>query len=148
MNINAERRQFERFLFSSESNVKVKLNLFDNDDTSIVADITNLSEEGLGLSFGNTLPVSLCEGDWIMLKRVEGPLELKLLAGLEMKLKWIMSYNPSRGTRFGCLFANISPAAKEQIRKFICTRIDQNLNDKENLESKMAACSNNESNTL
>lgn len=140
MNTKAERRQFERFLFSSGSNARAKLNLFDNhDNIAIDADITNLSEEGLGLNFGGTLPISLCEGDWILLKGIEGLPELKLLTGLELKLKWMMSYNPSRGTRLGCLFTNISPAAKEQIRKFICTRIDQSLSDKENSESKMAA---------
>jgi len=133
MNTQAERRQCERFLFYSESNVKAKLNLFDDDDVSIVADVTNLSEEGMGLSFGNTLPVSLCEGDWIMLKGIQGLPELQFLAGLEMKLRWIMNYSPSRGTRFGCLFANIFPAAKEQIRQFIHTRIDQKLNDTKKL---------------
>ena len=64
-----------------------------------------------------------------MLKGIESPTELKFLAGLEVKLKWIMNYSPSRGTRFGCLFANISPAAKEQIRQFISSRIDKKLND-------------------
>ena len=130
MNTQAERRRFERFLFSSESNAKAKLNLFDDNNVAIVAEITNLSEEGMGLTYGNTLPVSLSEGDWIMLKGIESPPELKFLAGLEVKLRWIMNYSPSRGTRFGCLFANISPAAREQIRQFISSRIDKKLNNK------------------
>ena len=130
MNTQVERRRYERFLFSSESNAKAKLNLFDDNNVAIVAEITNLSEEGMGLIYGNALPVSLSEGDWIMLKGIESPPELKFLAGLEVKLKWIMSYSPSRGTRFGCLFANISPAAKEQIRQFIGSRIEQKLNNK------------------
>ena len=129
MNTQAERRRFERFLFSSESNAKAKLNLFDDNNVAIVAEITNLSEEGMGLTYGNTLPVSLSEGDWIMLKGIESPPELKFLAGLEVKLRWIMNYSPSRGTRFGCLFANISPAAREQIRQFISSRIDKKLNN-------------------
>ena len=129
MSTQVERRQFERFLFSSESNAKAKLNLFDDDNVAIVADITNLSEEGMGLTYGNKLPVSLSEGDWIMLKGIESPPELKFLAGLEMKLRWIMNYSPSRGTRFGCLFANISPTAKEQIKQFISSRIDQKLSN-------------------
>jgi hypothetical protein len=128
MNTKAERRQFERYLFPNNSNIKAILNLFDDDNTAIVADITNLSEEGLGLIFSDPIPMSLCEGDWIMLKGTEGLPELKYLAGLEMKLKWVMSYNPSRGTPFGCLFANISPAAKEEIRQFIHERINQKLN--------------------
>ena len=128
MNTKTERREFERFLFPKEWNVTAKLNLFDNNDIAIDADITNLSEEGLGLNFGNTLPISLCEGDWILLKGIEGLPELKFLAGIEMKLKWMMSYKPSRGTRLGCLFANISPVAKEQIRQFVYTQIDKNLN--------------------
>jgi len=130
MNTQSERRRFERFLFSSESNAKAKLNLFDDNNVAIVAEITNLSEEGMGLTYGNTLPVSLSEGDWIMLKGIESPPELKFLAGLEVKLRWIMNYSPSRGTRFGCLFANISPAAREQIRQFISSRIDKKLNNK------------------
>lgn len=128
MKTNVERRQFERFLFSGESNASVTLNLCDNDSNSIIADITNLSEEGLGLIFGATLPTILCEGDWIILKRIDGLPELKFLTGLEMKLKWIMRYSPSRGTRFGCVFANISPAVKKQIRQFIHARIDRKLN--------------------
>ena len=139
MNTKAERRQFERFLFSNDSIVTAKLNLFDNDDTSLVADITNLSEEGLGLNFGTTLSAPLCEGDWIVLKQIEGLPELKFLAGIEMKLKWIMRYNPSRGTRFGCVFANISPAVKEQIKQFIHMQIDQKLSDTQSQKSKISA---------
>jgi len=140
MNTIAERRQFDRFLFSKEWNVTAKLNLFDGDDTSVVADITNLSEEGLGLNFKNNLLHPLCEGDRAVLIKIEGMPELRFLVGVEMKLQWIIIYNSSRGTPAGCLFDNISPAIREQIRKFICTRIDQNLSDKENPESKMAAC--------
>jgi hypothetical protein len=129
MNIKAERRQFERYLFPGNSKLKAKLNLFDDDNTTIVADVTNLSEEGLGFNYSEPLPMSLCEGDWIILKGTEGLPELKFLAGFEMKLKWVMSYNQSRGTIFGCLFVNLPPAAKEQIKEFVRERINKELID-------------------
>jgi hypothetical protein len=128
MNTKAERRQCERYLFPNESNAKAKLNLFDGDNTAIVADIITLSEEGLGLSYGSNLPVALCEDDWIMLKGIEGLPGLNFLKDLEMKLRWVMAYRPSKGMCFGCLFDNISPVVKEQIRQFVHEQINQKPN--------------------
>ena len=110
-----------------------KLNPFDNDDTFVVADITNLSEEGLGLNFRTNLPPSLCEGDIVVLTKIEGLPELNFLVGVEIKFKWIMSYNSSRATRSGCVFVNISPATIKQIKQFIHIQINQKLNHTESL---------------
>ncbi len=125
MNIDQkEKRQFSRLLFSDENRISVILRSSDLSETSLKADIMNLSEGGIGLRFMEREAASVCEGENLYIAEISGQYQLSFLKTVETKVKWILEYKPSRGIRAGCEFMNFPEDTRNKIRTFINSQIE------------------------
>lgn len=124
-----ERRSVSRFLFSSDD--KISLTLEDRNKNILKADILNLSEEGLGLNFKINPTPALKPGDRFYILEIKGLPSSEFLRSIEMEVKWILRYQPTRGARSGCEFTNNSEMLRKNIRKLINEQISKRAKNTE-----------------
>ncbi len=127
MNIEIEKRQYERFLFSSDVSVLATLTSTDSHKKMYVAEIKNLSKGGMGLKFNNVSPDTIHEGGHFIITKIDGIESLQFLTTIKVVIRWIMNYKPSLGIRSGCEFLNISDSVRKEIGQYINIEIDRKL---------------------
>ncbi len=116
-------------LISGKTELIASLIPIGNEETPVFAEIINLSEEGMGFIFRNKPSLNLYEGRRFILKEIQGNQSLRFLTGIEMEIKWIIGYHPSRGIRLGCVFSQITETVRDKIRQSINRQIDNKISD-------------------
>ncbi len=127
MNIEIEKRLFERFLFSSDVKVLADLTATDAQKKTYVAELKNISKGGMGLKFKNVSPDTIHEGDHFIITKIDRIDTLQFLTTIKIVIRWIMNYKHSEGIHSGCEFINISDSIREEIGQFISLEIDRKL---------------------
>ena len=70
----------------------------------------------------NTNP-SLKPGDRFYILEIKGLPSSEFLRSIEMEVKWILRYNPAKGTRSGCEFTKNTEMLRKNIRNLIDEQI-------------------------
>ena len=89
-----ERRRCKRIFFSLEEGVKGTFAFSDRQKGILMAQIINVSEDGLGLTISKDDKKRIDKGDHLILSHIIGIKGLEPLLNVEAEIKWILD-NPA-----------------------------------------------------
>jgi hypothetical protein len=115
----SERRRFERLYFKAEDNVKCILSLPNNPEKLLIANITDLSEDGIGFVINKTEYVSITAGDHLILNEVKEKIHLAFFRNIEIEIKWVLNHQDLNKVGFGSQIINTSNKLRHNIRYFM-----------------------------
>jgi len=115
-----ERRQFRRIVFTLDDGI---VGLLDppgvNGGQPIAAQVLNLSEGGLQLTFNTVLKQRIKEGDRLLLSEIRGPRTAEVIINVDTEVRWISRSQLSEKIGLGCEFKNLLDDTKQKINKII-----------------------------
>jgi c-di-GMP-binding flagellar brake protein YcgR len=115
-----ERRQFRRIVFTLDDGI---VGLLDPPGVKggqpITAQVLNLSEGGLQLTFNTVLKQRIKEGDRLLLTEIRGVDAAEVIVNVDTEVRWISRSQLSEKIGLGCEFKNLLKDAKQKINKII-----------------------------
>jgi c-di-GMP-binding flagellar brake protein YcgR len=114
-----ERRKHKRVLFTVEDGVVGVFSPPDSLDESVTANIMNLSEGGLQLTFQSILENKIKEGDQLLLTEIKGKDTSQMIVNVDTEVKWISEDQLSQQVGIGCEFKDLLEFKKEQINEIV-----------------------------
>jgi len=115
----AERRKFERAVFTLEDGVFGILSVPGIHDRSLQASIINISEGGIQFTLEPQNKNKIRAGDRVVVLQIKAPATLKFLVNIDAEVKWVLHPEMFEHAGAGCQFINISPTSREQIAAFV-----------------------------
>lgn len=115
-----ERRKFRRFVFTLEDGI---VGVFEppgvKGDKHISAQVLNLSEGGLQLTFNAVLKQRIKEGDRLLLTEIQGSGSSEVVVNVDTEVRWISRDELSEKVGIGCEFINLLEDTKQKLNKMI-----------------------------
>ena len=115
----AERRKFKRVLFTIEDGIIGTLSMPGAEDRKITADIINISEGGICLTFKPILNQKIKEGDRLLLTELKSAKSKQLIINVDTEIKWISDSELSDKVGTGCEFVDVLDDKKSDINEFV-----------------------------
>ena len=114
-----ERRKYKRVLFTIEDGVVGVFNPPDSYEESVTANIMNLSEGGLQLTFQSILDNKIKEGDRLLLTEIKGKDTSQMIINVDTEVKWISEDQLSQQVGIGCEFKDLLEFKKDKINEIV-----------------------------
>ena len=114
-----ERRQFKRVLFTVEDGIIGTLTLPGNKHEKITAQVINISEGGICLTFKPILNQKIKEGDRLLLTSLQGSQSKQLIINVDAEIKWISENELSNKIGTGCEFIDLLADEQKHINDMI-----------------------------
>ena len=115
-----ERRQFKRIVFTPADGIVGILEPTGTDgNQGITAQVLNLSEGGLQLTFNAVLKQRIKEGDRLLLTEIRGTGSSEVIINVDTEVRWISRSQLSEKIGLGCEFKNLLDDTKSKINKLI-----------------------------
>lgn len=115
-----DRRQFKRVFFSSrDDDISGWFAIPSLPDTHIVAQIMDLSEDGLGITVPKEKSPPVRRGDFLVLTRIDSLDALAFLTDVRLEIKWILKHRSLDHVGLGCQFNPLTPEMRQQIAAFM-----------------------------
>jgi c-di-GMP-binding flagellar brake protein YcgR len=115
-----ERRHFRRIVFTLDDGI---VGLLDPPGVKggqpITAQVLNLSEGGLQLTFNTVLKQRIKEGDRLLLTEIRGSQTSEVVVNVDTEVRWISRSQLSEKIGIGCEFKNLLEDTKQKINKII-----------------------------
>jgi len=115
-----ERRQFRRIVFTLDDGI---VGLLDPPGVKggqpITAQVLNLSEGGLQLTFNTVLKQRIKEGDRLLLTEIRGASAAEVIVNVDTEVRWISRSQLSEKIGLGCEFKNLLKDTRQKINKII-----------------------------
>jgi len=115
-----ERRQFRRVVFTMEDGI---VGVFEppgvEGSKHISAQVLNLSEGGLQLTFNTVLKQRIKEGDRLLLTEIRGSGSTEVVVNVDTEVRWISRDELSEKIGIGCEFINLLDDTKQKINKMM-----------------------------
>jgi c-di-GMP-binding flagellar brake protein YcgR len=115
-----ERRQYKRVVFTLDDGI---VGLLDppgvNGGQPISAQVLNLSEGGLQLTFNTVLKQRIKEGDRLLLTEIRGHQTSEVIINVDTEVRWISRSQLSEKIGLGCEFKNLLEDTRQKINKII-----------------------------
>ena len=115
----AERRQFKRVLFTLEDGIIGTLTVAGNGSEQITAEVINISEGGICLTFKPILNQKIKEGDRLLLTEIKSTRSKQLIINVDTEIKWISENELSDRIGTGCEFVEVHSNKKADINEFV-----------------------------
>ena len=115
----AERRAYNRVLFTVEDGIIGTLSLPGKETDPITAEVINISEGGICLTFKPILNQRIKEGDRLLLTEIRSKKSQQLIINVDTEIKWISENELSNQIGTGCEFGNIPAEEKDRINEFV-----------------------------
>ena len=113
-----ERRQHKRLLFTVEDGVVGIIARPHDNEQEITANVLNLSEGGVYLTFRSILGNKIKEGDRLLLTEIKGSNSSQVILNVDTEVKWISEDELSQEIGVGCEFLNILKDSKHELNEF------------------------------
>jgi c-di-GMP-binding flagellar brake protein YcgR len=115
-----ERRQFKRVVFTMDDGIVGILNPPGvSRGQPITAQVLNLSEGGLQLTFNAVLKQRIKEGDRLLLTEIRGSAASEVIVNVDTEVRWISRSQLSEKIGIGCEFKNLLEDTKKKINRLI-----------------------------
>jgi c-di-GMP-binding flagellar brake protein YcgR len=114
-----ERRQHKRLLFTVEDGVVGVISDPHGNEQEITANVLNLSEGGVYLTFRSILGNQIKEGDQLLLTEIKGSNSSQVVLNVDTEVKWISEDELSKEIGVGCEFLNILKDNKQELNEFV-----------------------------
>ena len=124
----SERRKFKRVLFTPEDGIVGVFNPPHDEGEMITAQVMNVSEGGLQLTFKPILKNRIKEGDRLLLTEIKGTTSSQVIINVDTEVRWISEDQLSKQIGIGCEFQNVLEQNKRQISEFVEFWYIQRLN--------------------
>jgi len=115
-----ERRQFRRIVFTLDDGI---VGILDPPGVKggqpITAQVLNLSEGGLQLTFNTVLKQRIKEGDRLLLTEIRGASTAEVIVNVDTEVRWISRSQLSEKIGLGCEFKNLLKDTRQKINKII-----------------------------
>jgi c-di-GMP-binding flagellar brake protein YcgR len=115
-----ERRLHKRVVFTLEDGI---VGIFDPPGVSqqqrITAQVLNLSEGGLQLTFDTVLKHRIKPGDRLLLTEIRGSNPAEVIVNIDSEVRWISRSQLSEKIGIGCEFRNLLAETKQKLSKII-----------------------------
>lgn len=115
----AERRKFKRVLFTIEDGIIGTLSIPGIDGEKITAEVINISEGGICLTFKPILNQKIKEGDKLLLTEIKSTNTKQLIINVDSEIKWISEDELSNRIGTGCEFIELLSEKKDRINEFV-----------------------------
>jgi len=115
----AERRKFKRILFTIEDGIIGTLVLPGKDGEKVSAEVINISEGGICLTFKPILNQKIKEGDRLLLTEIKSSKSKQLIINVDTEIKWISEGELSDKIGTGCEFIEPFSEKKDRINEFV-----------------------------
>jgi hypothetical protein len=90
----------------------------------LAANVMNLGEGGIGLTFDKSENIELKKGDRLILIEIKGAPYLEFMSNIESEIRWVLDNALLEHTiGFGCQFVGIPLSTQEQIRQVVNSRL-------------------------
>ena len=114
-----ERRKYKRVLFTVEDGIVGVFSPPDSQDIPITANVMNLSEGGLRLTFQSILDNKIKEGDQLLLTEIKGKDASQMIVNVDTEVRWISEDQLTQQIGLGCEFQNLLDLKKDQINEIV-----------------------------
>jgi c-di-GMP-binding flagellar brake protein YcgR len=114
-----ERRKYKRVLFTVEDGIVGVFNPPDSKGESVTANIMNLSEGGVQLTFNSILGNKIREGDKLLLTEIRGSESSQVIVNVDTEVRWISEDDLSQDVGIGCEFQDLLEDKKKKIHDVV-----------------------------
>ena len=124
-----ERRKFVRIFFPTDEKVMSTLVFPNENNTTISANVMNLSEEGVCLvlerkRLDENKTLKIYKGDRLLLNDIVGITPEIKIAEQELQVKWVIDNLYFNHMEIGCHMMNVPESVRTSIRQMISSRVD------------------------
>jgi c-di-GMP-binding flagellar brake protein YcgR len=114
-----ERRKYKRVIFTPEDGIVGVFQPPDGGSEPLTADVINLSEGGVQLTFKSILENRIREGDRLILTEIRGKSSSQVIINVDTEVRWISQDELSHKTGIGCEFQDLFVDSKKKITDFV-----------------------------
>ncbi len=114
-----ERRKFKRILFTVEDGIIGTLILPGNKREKITAQVINISQGGISLTFKPILNQKIKEGDRLLLTSLQSNKSNQVIINVDTEIKWISESELSDQIGTGCAFVDLLADEKKRINEMV-----------------------------
>jgi len=115
----ANRRKFNRMLFSAQDDVFGIVSLQASDAQTYIFKIADIGAGGLRFIVQRTNLPAIGRGDRLHLRAVGGLTQLDFVGRLELEIRWLLDEPAFAHVVVGCQFTDISETLQRQIDEFV-----------------------------
>lgn len=115
----AERRKFNRVLFTVEDGIVGTLAVPGLEEEKITAEVINISEGGICLTFKPILNQTIKEGDRLLLTEIKSTKGKQLIIKVDSEIKWITESELNDKIGTGCEFIDTVSIEQDRINEFV-----------------------------
>ncbi len=112
-----ERRKYRRVFFRKEDAIAASLTFPGIQEESVEADVMNLSEEGVCLTYKKNPAIKIKKDDILILTQLKGTTPELEFDELKIDVRWVMDDDFFEHEQIGCKILNASDSLREQIRQ-------------------------------
>ena len=112
-----ERRKYRRVFFKKEDAIAASFTFPGIQEEPVDADVMNLSEEGVCLTYRKKPAIKIKKDDILILTQFKGLTPDIEFDELEIEVKWVMDQDFFEHEQIGCKILNASDSLREQIRQ-------------------------------
>ena len=112
-----ERRKYRRVFFKKEDAITAWFTFPGIQEKPVEADVMNLSEEGICLTYRKNPSIKIKKDDILILTQLKGITPELELDELKIEVRWVMDDDFFEHEQIGCKILNTSDSLKEQIRR-------------------------------
>lgn len=112
-----ERRKYRRVFFKKEDAIAASFTFPGIQEEPVDADVMNLSEEGVCLTYRKKPAIKIKKDDILILAQLKGLTPDLEFDELKIEVKWVMDQDFFEHEQIGCKILNASDSLKEQIRQ-------------------------------
>jgi c-di-GMP-binding flagellar brake protein YcgR len=115
----SEKRKFKRIVFSAKDEVMGVFAFPGFVDDLGSYKIADISAGGLRFILPRDDAFQIAANDALLLREIKGKFQLEFVAGIEIKVKWVMDHEMLEHLMIGCEFVDISPTVQTQLAEFV-----------------------------
>lgn len=112
-----ERRKYRRIFFRKEDAIAASLTFPGIQKEPVDADVMNLSEEGVCLTYRKNPAIKIKKDDLLILSQLKGTTPELEFDELKIEVRWVVDDDFFEHEQIGCKILNASDSLREQIRQ-------------------------------
>ncbi len=113
-----ERRQYKRVLFTIEDGIIGTFCPIEKDEDKVAANIVNISEGGVQLTFKPILNQRIKVGDRLLLTEIRGEKSGQVIVNVDAEVRWISEDKLSEDIGVGLQFVDVLKKSKD-VNEFV-----------------------------
>lgn len=115
----SERRKYKRYIFTPDDGIVGVFYPPNSEGKPVTAEVINLSEGGIQLTFKPILKNRIREGDRILLTEIRGKTSAQVIINVDTEVRWLSEDKLNNEIGIGCQFYEMLRENKKRISKFV-----------------------------